>query len=122
MIEKKHRVIPLEIVISNMGKKAKLNRLEQRRLSDYIGAINVVMFAPEDLTLVKGPPQIRRRFIDMELGQIQPSYVYHLSKYQKILKQRNSLLKQIRNREVSDQVMIDVLTEQLIEHTSSLHE
>lgn len=119
---RRNQSVPLEFIISKKGKKAKLNRLEQRRLSDYIGAINVVMFAPEDLTLVKGPPQIRRRFIDMELGQIQPSYVYHLSKYQKILKQRNSLLKQIRNREVSDQVMLDVLTEQLIEHASILLE
>src|SRR5690625_5996348 len=89
MIEKKNRVIPLEIIISNLGKKAKMNRIEQQRLCDYIGALNVVMFAPEDLTLVKGAPQIRRRFIDMELGQIQPRYIYHLGQYQKVLKQRN---------------------------------
>src|SRR5699024_2657574 len=74
VITKRKRTFPLEIIISKLGKKAKLNHLEQKRLSDYVGALNVVMFAPEDLTLVKGAPQIRRRFIDMELGQIQPKY------------------------------------------------
>ncbi|MFC4024175.1 DNA replication/repair protein RecF [Oceanobacillus longus] len=121
-ITKRTQSIPLEIIVSSKGKKAKLNRLEQRRLSDYIGAINVVMFAPEDLTLVKGPPQIRRRFIDMELGQIQPRYIYHLGQYQKILKQRNHLLKQMQRKDNPDLTMLDVLTEQLIEHAATLLE
>src|SRR5699024_11020704 len=50
-ITKRGRKFPLEMIITNQGKKAKLNRLEQKRLSDYIGTLNVVMFAPEDLTL-----------------------------------------------------------------------
>lgn len=99
-----------------------MNRIEQKRLSDYIGALNVVMFAPEDLTLVKGPPQTRRRFIDMELGQIQPRYIYHLGQYQKILKQRNYLLKQMQRREKQDRTMLNVLTEQLTEHAATLLE
>lgn len=121
-IKKRNQSVPLEIIISSKGKKAKLNRLEQRRLSDYIGAMNVVMFAPEDLTLVKGPPQIRRRFIDMELGQIQPRYIYHLGQYQKILKQRNQLLKQMQMKHNPDLTMLDVLTDQLIEHAATLLE
>lgn len=121
VVSKKNRNFPLEIIISKMGKKAKLNRLEQSRLSDYIGALNVVMFAPEDLTLVKGAPQVRRRFIDMELGQIQPQYIYHLGQYQKILKQRNHLLKQMRikrERKQDQLTILHVLTEQLIEHAA----
>lgn len=117
-ITKRNQSIPLEIVISSKGKKAKLNHLEQKRLSDYIGALNLVMFAPEDLTLVKGPPQTRRRFIDMELGQIQATYIYHLAQYQKILKQRNSLLKQLQRRESSQVTMLEVLTDQLIQHAA----
>ena len=46
--------LPLELVISKKGKKARVNHLEQKRLSNYIGQLNVVMFAPEDLNLVKG--------------------------------------------------------------------
>ncbi|WP_099158965.1 DNA replication/repair protein RecF [Virgibacillus ndiopensis] len=121
-ITKRNQNFPLEIIISTKGKKAKLNRIEQKRLSDYIGALNVVMFAPEDLTLVKGPPQIRRRFIDMELGQIQPRYIYHLGQYQKVLKQRNHLLKQMQRNVKTDPTMLNVLTDQLIEHAATLLE
>lgn len=121
-ITKRTQSLPLEVIISSKGKKAKLNHLEQRRLSDYIGGLNVVMFAPEDLTLVKGAPQIRRRFIDMELGQIQPRYIYHLAQYQKVLKQRNHLLKQMQRRNSTDKTMLQVLTDQLIEHAATLLE
>lgn len=121
-ITKRKQTFPLEIIISAKGKKAKLNHMEQTRLSNYIGALNVVMFAPEDLTLVKGAPQIRRRFIDMELGQIQPRYIYHLGQYQKVLKQRNHLLKQLQRGKTQDTTMLQVLTEQLIEHAATLLE
>ncbi len=121
-ITKRKQNFPLEIIIATKRKKAKLNHIEQKRISNYIGALNVVMFAPEDLTLVKGPPQIRRRFIDMELGQIQPRYIYHLGQYQKILKQRNHLLKQMQRREKKDKTMLQVLTDQLIEHAGTLLE
>lgn len=117
-VKKRNQVLPLEMIVSTKGKKAKLNHLEQRRLSDFIGALNVVMFAPEDLTLVKGPPQARRRFIDMELGQIQATYIYHLAQYQKILKQRNSLLKQLQRQGGSQVTMLEILTEQLTQHAA----
>lgn len=113
-INKKKRSIPLEIQISGAGKKAKVNHLEQRRLSDYIGVLNIVMFAPEDLDLVKGTPQHRRKFLDMEIGQVSRTYVYHLSQYQHILSQRNALLKDWENRK-SNETMIDVFTDQIIE-------
>lgn len=53
------------------------------------------MFAPEDLAIVKGAPTQRRRFIDMEIGQVSPTYLYYLSNYNKVLAQRNQLLKDI---------------------------
>ncbi len=121
-LHKRERTFPLEIILSKKGKKAKINHLEQQRLSDYIGSMNVVMFAPEDLTLVKGPPQVRRRFIDMELGQMQPSYIYHLSQYQKLLKQRNHLLKKLQRNQKTDPILLDVLTEQLITHAATILE
>lgn len=121
-IQRKNNSIPLEMMIYHNGKKAKLNHLEQKRLSQYIGALNIVMFAPEDLTLVKGPPHNRRRFIDMELGQVQPNYIYHLAQYQKILKQRNHLLKQLKINKDSDKTMLYVLTDQLIQEAVILLE
>ncbi|HLQ96476.1 MAG TPA: DNA replication/repair protein RecF [Pseudogracilibacillus sp.] len=117
LVKKGDQLVPLELVYHHQGKKAKINHLEQSRLSEYIGHMNVVMFAPEDLSLVKGSPQVRRRFIDMELGQIEPMYVYHLTQYQKILKQRNHVLKQLQQRE-TDPAVLHVLTEQLVQHAA----
>lgn len=105
-----------ELIFFSKGKKAKIDQIEQEKLSQYIGNFNVVMFAPEDLNLVKGSPQVRRRFLDMELGQISKSYLYHLSDYQKILQQRNALLKNgVIHQGNKDVVLLDVLTDQFIE-------
>ncbi|MEB1808252.1 MAG: DNA replication/repair protein RecF [Bacillaceae bacterium] len=112
-LQRRNGPLSLEVIISSKGKKVKINSLEQRKLSEYIGAANVVMFAPEDLNLVKGAPQVRRRFIDMEIGQINPLYLFHLGKYQKILQQRNHLLKELQKNK-GNKVMLDVITAQLV--------
>lgn len=112
LIKKSHSV-PLEIVLSKRGKIAKMNHLEQRKLSDYIGQLNVILFAPEDLSLVKGSPSVRRRFIDMELGQMNKIYLHHLTQYQRVLKQRNQFLKKAKYDRKHDALYLDILTEQL---------
>lgn len=114
-IQKKYGHLPLELILSKKGKKARVNHLEQTRLSDYIGQLNVVMFAPEDLYLVKGSPQVRRRFLDMEIGQISPVYLHDLLHFQKIMKQRNHILKQHQGKQTLNDVMFDVYTEQYID-------
>lgn len=113
-IQKKYGHLPLEFIISKKGKKAKVNHLEQSRLSDYIGQMNVVMFAPEDLTVVKGSPQVRRRFLDMEIGQISPVYLHDLLTFQKLLKQRNHLLKNSRGKKL-DTTLLSIYTEQYVQ-------
>ena len=106
--------LPLSISVSKKGKRAKVNHMEVSRLSQYIGHLNVVLFAPEDLNIVKGSPQVRRKFINMECGQISKIYLNKLSGYQKVLAQKNNYLKQ-RN---VDPMMIDVLNAQLAEYAS----
>ncbi|QDI93107.1 DNA replication/repair protein RecF [Salicibibacter halophilus] len=114
-INKRVSSLSLDIQFSTQGKRAKLNGLEQQRISEFIGALNVVMFAPEDLNLVKGGPKQRRRFIDMEIGQISNIYLYHLAQYHRILKQRNQLLKEHAQKRASESTLMhEVLTEQLI--------
>ncbi|WP_019639383.1 DNA replication/repair protein RecF [Paenibacillus fonticola] len=115
-VEKKYGAVNLELRLSPQGKRAKINGLEQRKLSDFIGTLNVVMFAPEDLEIVKGTPGIRRRFLDMEIGQVQPSYLFHLQQYQKVLMQRNNLLKQAWGAGPEMGVMLEIWNEQLAEH------
>ncbi|WP_449538289.1 DNA replication/repair protein RecF [Ferdinandcohnia sp. Marseille-Q9671] len=112
-VQKRNGPLSLQLVVSKKGKKAKSNHLEQQKLSQYVGNMNVVMFAPEDLNLVKGSPQVRRRFIDMEIGQVSAVYLHDLSQYQKILHQRNHYLKQLQTKRQKDQTMLDVLTSQL---------
>lgn len=112
-VMKRQQSFPLHLTISKDGKIAKINHLEQKKLSDYIGQMNVILFAPEDLSLVKGSPAVRRNFLDRELGQLDRIYLHHLVQYQKILKQRNEYLKIIQHKKNPDFVFLDILTEQL---------
>src|SRR4051794_35119813 len=121
-VQKQYSSLPLELIISKKGKKAKCNHMEQRKLSQYVGNMNVVMFAPEDLHLVKGSPQVRRRFIDMEIGQISPVYLHDMSQYHKITQQRNHYLKMLQLKKQSDTTMLDVLTDQFIQHAAKIVE
>lgn len=105
--------LKIELDIGRHGKKAKVNHLEKARLSAYLGQLNVILFAPEDLALVKGAPAVRRRFINMELGQISPTYLHNLSKYRDVLKQRNHYLKLLQTNQATDILYLEVISDQL---------
>ncbi len=70
-----------------------IDKLQAKKSAELMGQLNVVMFSPEDLRLVKEGPAERRRFIDMELSQMYPAYYVDLQQYNLALKQRNALLK-----------------------------
>ena len=76
--------------------RLKKNGILQTKRSEWIGQFNAVFFSPESLTLVKGGPSERRRFLDLLISQIDSEYLKNLQKYNLVLKQRNELLKQIR--------------------------
>ncbi|MBF0780918.1 MULTISPECIES: DNA replication/repair protein RecF [unclassified Granulicatella] len=116
VLQKKELIIPISLIVHQKGKKASIGHIEQKKLSHYISYVNVVLFAPEDLSLIKGAPHLRRRFIDMELGQMNTTYLAHLSEYKKIVKQRNSYLKGMQ----IDPIYFDVLTEELAKHAGAL--
>ncbi|GAF39296.1 recF protein [Agrilactobacillus composti DSM 18527 = JCM 14202] len=105
--------LPLELIISKQGKRAKVNHLEQSKLSAYLGHFNVVLFAPEDLEIVKGAPTNRRHFIDMEFGQMNANYLSNLSQFKLVLKQRNAYLRKLKYKEANDLVYLEVLSDQL---------
>ena len=106
-----HNLQPLDLMtveVSNelSGKKRfKSNGVLQKKLSQWIGQFNVVFFSPESLTLVKGSPADRRRFIDILISQINSAYLSALQNYQFALKQRNELLKQIRSKQASPEFL-----------------
>lgn len=118
-IDKKYGPLKLECTISSNRKKVKLNGLEQKKLSNYYGSMNVVMFAPEDLEIVKGSPGIRRRFLDMEIGQVRPGYLFSLSQYLKVIEQRNNYLKTAFATQINEQ-LLEVWDEQLSVHGTAM--
>lgn len=79
-------------------KRIKINRLELNKQRDLNSGLNIVVFSPDDLSLVKGSPNERRFFLDMSISQIRPIYKYNLNRYNKILFQRNNLLKSDKNK------------------------
>ncbi|WAH37012.1 DNA replication/repair protein RecF [Alicyclobacillus dauci] len=93
IVESMHGLRKLRLELGSAGRKAYVNRVQQMKMTDFVGHFQVVLFAPEDLQLVKGGPKERRRFIDVELGQTQPLYLHHLANYNRTLQQRNKLLK-----------------------------
>ena len=119
-VEKTAKKTNLELQFSKKGKIAKVNYLEQKRLSSYLGNLNVILFAPENLTLVKGSPQNRRKFVDMELGQMSSLYLYDLVEYNRVLKQRNTYLKQLAIKKKQPDEYLEVLSEMLSELASKI--
>lgn len=105
----------LKIVLSSQGKKAILNNKDIKRLSEYIGYLNVILFQPEDLLLIKGNPSKRRKLIDRELSKISPIYMYNITKYNKLLKERNVYLKTLKSKHKKADLYLEVLSEQMAE-------
>lgn len=79
----------------NKAKGIAIDGVPIKRSSELMGLLHVILFSPEDLRIIKNAPSERRRFINMELCQLDPVYLYDLAEYNKILAQRNKLLKQI---------------------------
>lgn len=102
----------IDISILKDGKKAiQINKIKIKKIGELFGNFNVVMFSPEDLKIIKDSPGVRRKFIDMELCQLNPKYYYNLVQYNKVLNERNSIL---RNRNINKDIL-DVYDMQLVE-------
>ena len=104
----------LEAVLSRntREKRILLNGIKQRYLSGLFGTLKCVIFTPEDLDLTKGAPDNRRSFIDLCISQIKPAYSRTSSKYENVLLQRNTLLKNIAQG-ISSPSDLDVWDEQM---------
>ena len=93
--EKSDREGNIRIDISNK-KNIYTNGIKVKKLSDLLGNINIVIFTPDDINILKDGPQKRRRFLDIMIGQLRPNYIYIINMYNKTLEQRNNYLKQIK--------------------------
>ena len=107
----------IEIVINREGKKAiKTDGVAIRKSSELLNKVNIVVFSPEDMKIVKEDPSVRRNFIDREMCQIRPGYLMELGRYKRALKQRNTYLKE----EYVEEDMLDVWDEEMVMSGSRL--
>jgi len=91
-----------------------------KKLSELLGNINIVIFTPDDINILKGGPQNRRRFLDIMISQLKPNYMYNLNLYLKTLEQRNNYLRQIRE-EKRDESLLDIWDEKLAEYAFNIY-
>ena len=101
----------------NKSKGIAIDGQKIKKASDLIGRLNVVFFSPEDLSIIKNGPSERRRFMDMELCQLDQIYLNSLSKYNKLVIERNKVLKDLFEHP-ENSVLLDVQDKQLCEYGS----
>ncbi len=103
----------------NSTKGIAVDKIPIHRARELFGILNIVFFSPEDLNIIKEGPGLRRRFMDMELGQLDTIYLSNLAKYNRVLKQRNQLLKDLHLKpELED--TLSVWDDQLVSYGTQI--
>ena len=116
VVYKNNKNLDIMLGINNKGKSAKIAGLKKTKLTDFVGELNVVLFSPEDLQIVKGSPALRREFINREFYQFSRVYHKYYLMYQHLLKQRNSYLKDMRKNPKDEMSLayLETITSQLV--------
>ena len=115
--EKNNRDNEIEIILKKNEKKTiKLNQIKVNKNSELLGNLNIVIFSPDDIIILKQAPALRRKFLDILISQLKPKFVYVLSEYNKVLEQRNAVLKS-KNIDT-----IDIWNEQLAVLSEKVYE
>ena len=124
IVEKNGIEYQIDMHLKRSGSKGiAINKIPIKRASELFGIINLVFFSPEDLNVIKNGPSERRRFIDMELSQLDKIYMNNLSNYNKIVNQRNHLLKDMMfGEQESLKKTLDVWDMQLIHYGNRIIE
>ena len=98
-----------------------INGIKQNKISEIIGKINVVIFTPDDIDIVKEGPDVRRKFLNMLISSLKPNYMYLLNNYNDVLEQRNNYLKQIKF-EGKKQDLLDIFDQQLLDFSLNIYD
>lgn len=115
--EKNDRLNKLDIALNKKEKKTiKLNGVKLSRNSELVGNINIVIFSPDDIIILKQGPSLRRKFLDILISQLKPKYLHELSEFNKILEQRNNLLKSKKLE------TIDIWNEQFVQKAEIIYQ
>lgn len=101
-----------EILINTKGKSAKINNITIKKISSYISNLNTIMFYPSDLDLIKGNPNSRRKFLNIEIAQLDNKYLSILNEYNLLVKNRNEYIKNKKYEDL-DFNYLSILNEQI---------
>ena len=118
--EKSDREGKVRIEIGNK-KNIFLNDIKLRKVSELLGNVNIVIFSPDDINILKGGPQNRRRFLDIMISQLRPNYMHLLNLYLKTIEQRNNYLRQIKFENKKEE-LLDIWDEKLVEYGVKIYE
>lgn len=114
-VQRRTGTLDLELTYQHDRRKnLRINGVPERRIAALVGRLAAVFFSPDDLLLIKGPPAGRRRFLDVLLCQAYPAYLHALQVYQRVLEQRNGLLRGLAATGSAPGSLLDVLDEQLV--------
>ncbi len=105
--------------LNNNKKSIKINNLNILKLTELVGTLSVVYFSPDELKLIKEVPEDRRNFLDISISQFDKPYLYNLIRYEKVLKQRNAILKTVDSSE-SKIEQLKLFTPQLIDTATKI--
>lgn len=105
----------LEIFLDYKKKIMKIDNSSISKVSDYISNMNIIIFTPDDLDIIKGSPQVRRKFLNVELSQLYSNYYLVLNEYEKLLRIRNEYLKNVNRTNKMDDNYFEILTSYLVD-------
>ena len=111
-----------QLILQNHEKKVKINDNKIDKLSDYVADIFMILFNPDDLKIIKESPALRRKFINIELSQLDRNYILYLNGYNKILKQRNIYLKEMYINGTLSKNYLDIMTEKMVDFGIKIYE
>lgn len=120
-IEKDGIATQYSLLLDQKKKKCYIENDEIKKLADYISNINIIIFYPEDLEIVKGSPQSRRRYINVEISQLNRNYFRILNDYTRLLKMRNDSLKKMASISGFEHPYFQAVTQYLIEKAVFLY-
>ena len=115
VIKKNQIITKLEVDIIDDQKKLIINNTNIKKVADYISNLNVIVFSPDDLDIIKGSPNIRRNLLNIQLSQLSKDYLNTYNQYNKLLKTRNEYLKVLFNNNIADKDYLDIITDKLVD-------
>ena len=115
IVKNKKIVSNLQIDITEDSKKLFINKKNIKKVADYISHLNIIIFTPDDLEIIKGSPSVRRNLLNIQLSQISRQYLNIYNEYDKLLKTRNEYLKILFSNNIADNNYLDIITDKLIE-------